>query len=84
MDIELQKIYDNYFELFASDGWKQLAEEIDIDASSREKAVLLQNDEKVFHYERGYVGALTYLSNFEIVVQSTYENLQEIDQDADV
>ena len=81
MDIEIQKVYDSYFELFSSEGWKQLMEEVNLNASNREKAVLLQDDEKKFHYERGYVGALTYLSNFEAVVQSVYDNLQEVDQE---
>lgn len=83
MDAETQKYYENYFELFSSDGWKQLVEEVIESVSQTERGTLAQPSADVFHYNRGFVGALNYLASLEAVVQATYDNSQE-DQDADV
>ena len=84
MDTELQKYYENYFELFSSDGWKQLIEEVIESVSQTEEGTLNQSSADVFHYNRGYVGALKYLINLEAVVQMTFDDLNEDDQDADL
>jgi len=84
MEIETQVQYDNYFELFATEGWKQLIKEVNEDATRREQSVLLQDSTEQFHFERGYVGSLNYLYNFEDIVRRTYDELVEDSKDADL
>lgn len=84
MDQELQKYYETYFELFSLPGWKQLMEEVTESISRLEQSTLDQSSEEVFHYNRGFVGALKYLTSLEIVTQTVHDELLEDEQDASV
>lgn len=79
---EDQKYFETYFELFASDGWKQLAEEVIQGISSLGTQTMDQDDEKVFHFNRGYRAALRYILAYEGLVHQAYEDQTE-DEGAD-
>lgn len=71
---ELQKYYENYFDLFASDGWKQLMEEVDnsIDTFRIENI----NSEKELFLVRGQLVQLNSLKNLQVIMEQNYEELE--------
>lgn len=74
MTPELQKYYENYFDLFASDGWKQLMEEVDnsIDTFRIENI----NSEKELFLVRGQLVQLNSLKNLQVIMEQNYEELE--------
>ena len=74
MTPELQKYYENYFDLFASDGWKQLMEEVDnsIDTFRIENI----NSEKELFLVRGQLVQLHSLKNLQVIMEQNYEELE--------
>lgn len=74
MTPELQKYYENYFDLFASAGWKQLMEEVDnsIDTFRIENI----NSEKELFLVRGQLVQLHSLKNLQVIMEQNYEELE--------
>ena len=85
IDKELQEYYDNYFELFSSNGWEQLEKEVIENISQVEQATFQQNDKDVFLKNSGYIAALRYVAAYRNLVESTWADINrpEID-DADL
>jgi hypothetical protein len=78
---ELQEYYDKYFDLFSSRGWKQLIEEVIANISSLEHSTIRQGSKDVFLYNQGYVAALEFLRNYDVVVTTSYEELSQPEVD---
>ena len=76
MNKELQEYYENYFDLISSPGWEQISKEVIEHISNLRTETLSQGDEKVFHYNRGYIDALNYIVNYENVIKIAYEELK--------
>ena len=76
MDEETRKYYDTYFELFSSDGWKQLASEIEQSIGATERATIRQTDDKLFLQNVGYVGALSYILAYPDFVRRSFDELE--------
>ena len=75
MEPELQQYYENYFDLFSSEGWKQLKEEVIGNISNLEKSTLRQGSKDVFLVNQGYVNALEGVIKYDSLVKSAYEDL---------
>lgn len=71
MTPEIQKYYDNYFDMFASGGWKQLMEEVNnsIDTFRVENL----NNEKELFLARGQLVQLNSLKNLQVIIEQAYE-----------
>jgi hypothetical protein len=73
MTPEEQKHYNNYFDLFSSEGWKQLLEEL----KAREQSYDLShvNNVETLWQFKGELGVIRMLLNFESFIESAYEEV---------
>lgn len=73
MNKDLQDYYENYFEMFATKGWKQLMEEVDesIDAFKIDNI----NNEQELMIARGQLSQLRSLKGLQSVIEQAYEDL---------
>ena len=71
---ELQEYYENYFEFFASKGWKQLCEDL------KDNIVTVNNlaackDRDDLHYRKGQLRVLESMLLLEQTMNNAYESL---------
>lgn len=73
MNKDLQEYYENYFELFATKGWKQLMEEVEasIDAFKVDNI----NNEQELMVARGQLNQLRSIKGLQSVIEQAYEDL---------
>ena len=73
MDQELQRQYDNYFEMFATEGWKQLVEDLeDILDNFRIEDI---KDEVDLANIQGQLKVLKQILYFEDSIRRTHDDL---------
>lgn len=73
MDQELQRQYDNYFEMFATEGWKQLVEDLeDITDNFRIEDI---KDEVDLANIQGQLKVLKQILYFEDSIRRTHDDL---------
>ena len=75
MNLEEQKYYDNYFDLFNSSGWKQLIKELE-DIYETSYSVESLNTIEELHKSKGEREILSRLLNFENGIEAAYASLQ--------
>ena len=80
MDKETEEYYSKYFDLFRTEGWKQLIEEL------RQNAMLINSventkDEEDLYIRKGQLKVLAYLLNFESSLETSFEELEKEDED---
>lgn len=74
MSIELNKLYDNYFELFASQGWLQFIELLkQRDDVLKELGMQVKNEYELGKLQGEHTGILTIL-NLEEAIKNEYDN----------
>jgi hypothetical protein len=73
---ELQKYYENRFSMMATDGWRDLIEDIDNMANALNNISVVQ-DEKDLQFKKGELSILTWLKNLREVSERAYEELNE-------
>lgn len=79
MDQELQRQYDNYFEMFATEGWKQLVEDLeDITDNFRIEDI---KDEVDLANIQGQLKVLKQILYFEDSIRRTHDELLGVDDD---
>lgn len=76
MTPETQKYYDNFFELFASDGWKQLTEELKENAININNASAISTLEDL-HFRKGQLNMLGSIVNLPETLEATLRDQQE-------
>ena len=77
MTLEEEKYYDNYFDVFASDGWKQYISEIsEILDSHRIEDI---KDEQALQFLKGERSALNRVLSFELGIRTAYETIKASD-----
>tara|TARA_R100001460_G_scaffold108250_1_gene158814 strand:+ start:5821 stop:6087 length:267 start_codon:yes stop_codon:yes gene_type:complete len=74
IDQELEKYYNNYLELFMTDGWKQFKEDTENVIESIN--LLALEDAKQLHLAQGQIEILNWILDWETSVKNTYETLQ--------
>ena len=74
MDQETQQYYDNYFNLFSTDGWKQLTEELNQNALVI-NSVESTKDANDLYMRKGQLNVLAYILNLESTINSNYDDL---------
>lgn len=72
MDKELQDYFDNYFMMFASDGWKQLMEEMQ-DALETVNDLTMTADANDFYFRKGKVDIYRQLLAFQDLINQSFE-----------
>jgi hypothetical protein len=76
LDQSLQKYYEDRFNLFSMDGWKDLVEDIDkIIVSINNIATV--SDEKDLQFKKGELSILTWLKTLKEASETAYEELNE-------
>jgi len=81
MTPELEKYYNTYFDLFRSEGWKQLIEEL------TQNAVVINSVEATkdvddMYFRKGQLNVLAHVINFETAVNNAFED-QSKEQEED-
>lgn len=80
MTPELEKYYEQYFDLFVTDGWKQFISDI----SANLEQFDIRSIEKFgdLRYSQGQVKVIDQIMNWETLIRNTYEELsQDASQD---
>jgi len=76
MTPELQKYYEERFSMMATQGWKDLLEDIDNMVNALNNISTVQ-DEKDLMYKKGEMSILTWLKTLKEVSERAYEELNE-------
>jgi len=76
MTPELQKYYEERFSTMATDGWKDLMEDIDNMINSLNNISTIP-DEKSLQFKKGELSILTWLKTLKQVSTQAYEELNE-------
>lgn len=74
LDTETQQYYDNYFNLFQTDGWKQLIEELQQNALVI-NSVEATKDSNDLYMRKGQINVLAYILNLESTTNNNYDEL---------
>jgi hypothetical protein len=80
LDKETEEYYNKYFDLFRTEGWKQLIEEL------KQNAMLINSVENTkdrddLFIRKGQLKVLAYLLNFESNMETSFEELEKEDED---
>jgi len=78
IDQETEQYYNTYFDLFRTDGWKQLIEELTQNALVI-NSVEATKDANDLYLRKGQLNVLAYLINFEAATNNNYEELTSDD-----
>jgi hypothetical protein len=76
MNQELQKYYEDRFDLFSRPGWTDMMEDIDVmlDALNNVSTIA---DEKSLQFRKGEISILTWLITLKEISERAYEDLNE-------
>ena len=72
MDKELQDYYDNYFDLFASKGWKQFIEDMTSNKEVLSDMMTVKDADELF-FRKGQLHVLNTMLKFKETIETTYE-----------
>lgn len=73
MTPELQKYYEDYADLFMTDGWKAFQE--DIQAAALTINIMAMKDAKDLHISQGKLDVFQRLLNWQNSIENAYEEL---------
>jgi len=73
---ELQKYYENRFDMMSKEGWKDLMEDIDTMIESLNNISTIP-DEKSLQFKKGELSILTWLRTLKEVSERAFEELNE-------
>jgi len=76
MTPELQRYYEDRFDLFSHRGWIDLMEDVDNMLASLNNISTIP-DEKNLHFRKGEISILTWLKTLKKVSEDAYEDLNE-------
>lgn len=76
MTPELQKYYEDRFDLFSRQGWADLMEDIDTMLTTINNVSTIA-DEKSLQFRKGEISILTWLVTLKEVSARAYEDLNE-------
>jgi hypothetical protein len=76
MSPELQRYYESRFDMFASQGWHDLMEDVDNMLSSLNNISSIE-DEKHLQFRKGELSILTWLKTLKKVSEDAYEDLSD-------
>jgi hypothetical protein len=76
MTPDLQKYYEDRFDMMSMEGWKDLCMDIDIMVESLNNISVIP-DEKTLQFRKGELSILTWLKTLKEVSEKAYEELNE-------
>ena len=76
MNPELQKYYEDRFDLFSRQGWLDLMQDVDKMLESMNNVSTIA-DEKSLQFRKGEISIMTWLTTLKSVSERAYEDLNE-------
>jgi hypothetical protein len=76
MNQELQKYYEDRFDLFSRPGWTDMMEDIDVMLEALNNVSTIA-DEKSLQFRKGEISILTWLITLKEISERAYEDLNE-------
>ena len=76
MTPELQKYYENRFSMMATEGWKDLVEDIDNMVYALNNISVIESESQL-QFKKGELSILTWLKNLKQISERAYEELNE-------
>lgn len=76
MNKELQKYYEDRFDLFSRPGWTDMMEDIDVMLEALNNVSTIA-DEKSLQFRKGEISILTWLITLKEISERAYEDLNE-------
>jgi hypothetical protein len=76
MTPELQKYYEDRFDLFSRPGWFDLMEDVEVMLEAMNNVSTIA-DEKSLQFRKGEISILTWLKTLKGVSERAYEDLNE-------
>ena len=80
MTPEVENYYENYFDLFTTDGWKQYVEQVE--AEKDNFSLESVKDDKDLYAKQGQLYVINNILNFESMIRTAYDSLKE-DEDVE-
>lgn len=80
MTPEVEKYYENYFDLFTTNGWKQYVEQVEAEKDNFSLEGV--KDDKDLYAKQGQLYVINNILNFESMIRTAYDNLKE-DEDVE-
>jgi hypothetical protein len=80
VDQELQTYYDNYFNLFMTEGWRQLIEDFGSNLSQI-NSVEATKDSEDLQFRKGQLNVLAHLINMETIISNNYDEASKVEDD---
>lgn len=79
MDKRLEKYYTDRFDMFGTQGWKDLMQDIEemVKTTNTLNGV---EDEKTLHFRKGELSIMQWLLNISAISEEAYRNLHETDE----
>ena len=81
-DVELEKYYRSFEEMFRSDGWKNLLQDLQGSANTV-NSVEACKDDKDLYFRKGQLNVLAHLLNMETIVKTNYEEASKPPEEDD-
>ena len=78
MDRDDEAYYNSYFDMFRTDGWKQLIGELTQNAATINNVTVF-NDTQDLYFRQGQLEVLLYLLQFEDSINNSYDDLVRTD-----
>jgi len=76
MTPELQKYYENRFSMMATEGWKDLIEDVDNMVYALNNISVIESESQL-QFKKGELSILTWLKNLKQISERAYEELNE-------
>ena len=80
MEPELEKYFNVYFDLFNTEGWKQLTEEFESNGNVINSVEATKDVDDMF-FRKGQLNVIAHLVNFESSVEQAYSEAKESNED---
>jgi hypothetical protein len=76
VDKDTQDYFDRYFDLFASQGWKQFIEDME-DNRTLMSDLLTIKDANDLYYRKGQLEVLNRIVNFQLAIENAYKEVTD-------
>lgn len=75
MQKELQEYYENRFSMMATQGWKDLIEDLEIMMTATDTLAGIETEQQL-HFKKGEMSILNWIKNLRDASAEVYEQLQ--------
>ena len=81
MNRELQEYYENRFSMMATQGWKDLLEDLDVMIESTDRLSGVDTTQQL-HFKKGEMSIMSWLRTLKESSSEVYEQLQQEEENA--